>query len=469
MQELFRRLPGVDNILDQPDIRELAESLPRFLLLKAARLTLEGLRVEIGAMKKGDEEPDLSMDRILGLVRAKAGELNQPNYRRLINATGVIIHTNLGRSPLALKAMEAVELAGKNYSNLEFDVKTGRRGSRYSHVEELLCDLTGAEAGLVVNNNAAAVLLVLQSLGKGKEVIVSRGELVEIGGSFRIPDVMAASGAIMKEVGATNKTHLKDYARAITEDSAILMKVHQSNFHMVGFTEAVDIADLVNLGREKGLVVVEDLGSGALIDLSRFGLKKEPTVQETISAGVDIVTFSGDKLLGGPQAGLILGKKDIIDQIKAHPLNRALRIDKFTLASLEATLRLYLDESKALDEIPILSMITKPASEIKKIAQNLKRKLKKIAGASLEIDVIDGISRIGGGALPFQEIPTSLICLLPRTMTVNQLEERIRNQPVPIIGRIENERLILDLRTVHSTDLPILLDLFSDILSKDSV
>ncbi|MBW2063002.1 MAG: L-seryl-tRNA(Sec) selenium transferase [Deltaproteobacteria bacterium] len=467
MEELFRRLPGVDQLLDEPRIQALMSTMPRVLVLGAIRQTLDDLRRDIKQQGAGAHLPDLSRQAVLKRVEQKAHILAQPNFRRVVNATGVVIHTNLGRSPLAEEAMQAIASAGRFYSNLEFDLELGRRGSRYSHVEGLLCDLTGAESGLVVNNNAAAVLLALETLAKGREAIVSRGELIEIGGSFRIPDVMARSGTIMVEVGATNKTHLRDYEQAITLQTAVLMKVHQSNFHMIGFAEQVDVADLVKLGRSRGLPVVEDLGSGSLIDFSTYGLLKEPTVQETIAAGVALATFSGDKLLGGPQAGIILGAKEFVDRIKTNPLNRAMRIDKFTLASLEATLRLYLDEEKAMERIPILRMITTSLRELRTRATRLKRKLAAVAGEAVELDLADGFSRIGGGALPFQELQTRLVRMLPRQMSVNDLEAWLRSRPVPIIGRIENERFVLDVRTMVREDANIVAHALMELAAED--
>ncbi|MDY6852340.1 MAG: L-seryl-tRNA(Sec) selenium transferase [Thermodesulfobacteriota bacterium] len=455
MQELLRRLPAVDQILEEPQVKKLLQVLPRRLILKAVRETLDHFRGLIlnGGFK--DRPPDLSRSNIVADLEQRALALARPNFRRVVNATGVIIHTNLGRSLLAEEALAAIETAGRYYNNLEFELSQGRRGLRYSHVEGLLCELTGAEAGLIVNNNAAAVLLTLETLAQGREVIVSRGELVEIGGSFRIPDVMARSGAILVEVGTTNKTHLKDYEEAITDRTAMPMKVHQSNFRIVGFTELVEAKDLADLAHSRGLPVIEDLGSGSLVDLSVYGLRKEPTVQETVAAGVDVTTFSGDKLLGGPQAGLIIGRRDIIDRIKDNPLNRALRIDKFTLAALEATLRLYLDEETAVEDVPTLRMITTPYQRLRKRAARLKRKLTAAAGGTVEVGWSDGFSRIGGGALPDEGLKTRLVTLCPLKISVNRLEEWFRSWPTPIIGRIENELFIMDTRTMDDGDFDL--------------
>jgi len=465
MQEILRRLPGVDQVLEEDSVKTLLAVIPRSLVLKAIRETLEDLRQAVRQGRIPADSPDLTTTVICRRVGDKARDLTQPNFRRVVNATGVIIHTNLGRSPLAEEAVAAVLDAGRHYSNLEFDLAEGHRGIRYSHVEDLLCELTGAEAGLVVNNNAAAVLLTLGTLARNREAVVSRGELVEIGGSFRIPDVMAQSGAVMREVGATNKTHLRDYKRAINEQTALLLKVHQSNFQMTGFTSQVPVADLVALGNEHGLPVVEDLGSGSLIDFSIYGLRREPTVPETVAAGVAVVTFSGDKLLGGPQAGIILGTRDYIEQIKTNPLNRAMRIDKFTLASLEATLRLYLDPAAVLSRIPILSMITQPYRKIAGRAARLKRKLADIAGGRAVFELTDGLSQIGGGALPAQGLKTRLLTMTSPVLSPNSLEKWFRSRPVPIIGRIENERFIVDVRTMNGQDEKILIEAMKDLIN----
>lgn len=461
MQDVLRQIPGVDKLLAEPEIEALLEDTPRSVVVKSIRIVLGKMRERLASAALAAEGADASLPAIISLVSKEVERLSVSSYRRVVNATGVVIHTNLGRSLLAPEALEAIQTAGKYYTNLEFNLAGGARGSRYSHVEELLCDLTGAESALVVNNNAAAVLLVLKTLADGKEVIVSRGELVEIGGSFRIPEVMASSGALMVEVGATNKTHLKDYEQAVTGNTAVLMKVHQSNFHIIGFTQQVDAADLVNLARQKGLMVVEDLGSGALTDFSVFGLGKEPTVRQVIDSGVDLACFSGDKLLGGPQAGILIGKESAIKKIKTNPLNRALRIDKFTLAALEATLRLYLDPDKALKQIPVLKMITMDYRAIRRRAAALKRKILNAAEPSVNVELRDGASRIGGGAMPLTEMKTKLVCLSPKTMAVTKFEEIMRLGPVPIIGRIENDRFIIDPRTMNVEDERIVVQALS--------
>jgi L-seryl-tRNA(Ser) seleniumtransferase len=380
-------------------------------------------------------------------------EYETPSLKRVINATGVVVHTNLGRSPLSEEAAEAILKVSKWYSNLEYDLGKGKRGSRYVHVEEILKEITGAEGALVVNNNAAAVLISLNTLAKGKEVIVSRGELVEIGGSFRIPEVMSWAGCILKEVGTTNKTHLHDYERAIGENTALLLKVHKSNYYMEGFTKEVSAKELVSLAAKYGLLVMEDLGSGCFVDFFQYGLIKEPTVQEVVKSGVDVVTFSGDKLLGGPQAGIILGKKEIIKEIRSNPLNRALRIDKLTLAGLEATLRLYRCEELAIKKIPILRMILKSEAELKREAQRLKRVISRQWLKSISCKIFRTSGKTGGGALPKLELPSyavGLYCEKPPQW----IQERLRARNIPIIGRIEEDAFLLDVRCLFPEDYP---------------
>jgi len=453
--ELLRAIPNVEKCLQALFARPEAEGVPVIVVKNSVRDVLGEIRQNIidGEMVSATS---LKLESLLPLFLERIRREQQPRFRRVINCTGVIIHTNLGRSILPREAMAQLLEAGSRYSNLEFDLETGRRGSRYSHVEKLLCDLTGAEAGLVVNNNAAAVLIVLETLAKGKEVIVSRGQLVEIGGSFRVPDVMARSGATLVEVGATNRTHVRDYVNALTEETALLLKVHCSNFKIIGFTQEVSLEELVRIGRENSIPVMEDLGSGCFVDLSRFGLAKEPTVQEVVASGVDVVTFSGDKLLGGPQAGIILGKKEIVERIKRNPMNRAMRIDKFTLAGLESILRLYLDEQKAMENIPTLAMIAAPHEKVKRRAERLARRIRKELAGFCGVKVAETISRVGGGAMPEQNLPSQAVILKPRILSVNALESRLRQLDVPVIGRIEEEQMVLDMRTVADDEIPLL-------------
>ncbi|MCK9294915.1 MAG: L-seryl-tRNA(Sec) selenium transferase [Desulfobulbaceae bacterium] len=451
VQELLRTIPKVDEFLGwvghiQAPVR----------FIKAAVREVLNLEREIILGGQTRELEDLGREALLAKFDKRLKDKLTPNFRTVINATGVIIHTNMGRSLLPREAMDGLIKVGSRYSNLEFDLTTGKRGSRYSLVEDLLCELTGAEAGLVVNNNAAAVLLALDTLAKNREVIVSRGQLVEIGGSFRIPEVMEKSGAFLREVGATNRTHLRDYENAINEQTGLLLKVHTSNYRIIGFTSEVSLPEMVELGRRHNLPVMEDLGSGSLVDLTRFGLQKEPTVGEVVKAGVDVVTFSGDKLLGGPQAGLILGKRDIIGRIKKNPLNRALRIDKFTLAGLEAILRLYGDEEKALTAIPTLALMGMAPEVIGRRAARLIRRIRKGLADCCGVSIVPVASRVGGGAMPEQDLPSRAVALRPQVMKVTEVERKLRETSMPVIGRIENDALLLDMRTVADDEIPLL-------------
>ena len=447
-QQLLRRLPGVDVLLARAQSDPHLGSLPKTVLLRAIRDTLAELRHRI--LEHPDQITDLSLPEghLLAQAARKADQLQAYNLQRTINATGVVVHTNLGRSCLAAEALaHLLDIAG-HYSNLEFDLRQGRRGSRYSAVEDLLCELSGAEAALAVNNNAGAVLLCLDTLARGKEVVISRGELVEIGGAFRIPDVMAKSGAILKEVGTTNRTHLRDYQQAITTDTGLLLKVHTSNYAIVGFTAAVDLEAMVALGAQFGLPVMEDLGSGNFIDFTRYGLTAEPTVQASVAAGIDVVTFSGDKLLGGPQAGLIVGKREVVERIKANPLTRALRIDKLTLAALEATLRLYRDEATATAAIPTLRMLLAGRSELEGRARRLAQALEALAHPDLTITLLDRPSRAGGGALPALDLPSCCVAIRLTGLSAAGLEKALRRHRPPIIGRIEADYFLMDPRTL---------------------
>ncbi|HEY5506059.1 MAG TPA: L-seryl-tRNA(Sec) selenium transferase, partial [Coriobacteriia bacterium] len=407
---LLRALPKTDELLKRGDLATLAATLPRAVVTDAVREAIEAVRARVLA---GDGAA-FTDDGIAADAIARARARMVPSLRPVINATGIIVHTNLGRSRLADEALRAVTDVAASYSTLEYDVESGERGSRHAHVERLICDLTGAQAAMAVNNNAAAVLLAIAALAKGKEAIVSRGQQVEIGGSFRIPDVMRQSGAKMVEVGATNKTHLADYENAITPKTGLLLKVHSSNFRVVGFTEEVGLAQLVALGATHGVPVYEDQGSGVLIDLAPYGLPDEPTVRSSIEAGVDLVSVSGDKLLGGPQAGILAGTKSVIDRLKKHPLARALRLDKMTLAALEATLRLYLDPERALAEIPTLRMLTESPDSVEARARALADRIAAACGEALLVATEPDVSRAGGGALPLADIPTTVVTLAPR-------------------------------------------------------
>ena len=448
--DLIRRIPKVDKLLAGSVCRRLLTEHPRQVVLAAVRQLLEELRsfAKAGTLKASDLEPaaiSAGIERCLS-----ANEL--PSLRRVVNGTGVVLHTNLGRSSLPPRLLQNLTDVAFGYSTLEYDVATGERGTRYAHVEQLICQLTGAESALVVNNNAAAVLLVLTAMATGREVVVSRGELVEIGGSFRIPDVMRQGGALLKEVGTTNRTHLRDYRDAITDQTAMLLKVHCSNFAVVGFTAEVTVAELAALGHEHGLPVVADIGSGNLMDWQGIPGMTEPKVQEYLTAGIDLVTFSGDKLLGGPQAGIIAGRAAVVNPLKKHPLLRALRVDKLTLAALEGTLRLYRDERQAWAEIPTLRLLRLTAAELKKKGQQVVRRLRRQLPDSLVVELVPGISQVGGGALPLAELPTWLIAIRSAGCSASELEAGLRKQPVPVIGRIAKGDFLLDLRTVADDD-----------------
>ncbi len=453
-EQLLSQIPKVDDILRDPGVSQWIDTYSRNVVVAAIRAGLERLRGDLLAFPEDRvlDRAMFSMEALMPYFREAIDRQVTCRLRRVINATGVVIHTNLGRSLLHGSAINQMEEVSRHFSNLEYDLEQGQRGSRYVHVEEILCTLTGAEAALVVNNNAAAVLLVLNTLAEGREVIVSRGQLVEIGGAFRIPDVMRRSGARLVEVGTTNRTHLQDYDRAIGEETALLLRVHTSNFKIVGFTAEVAPNELVDLGRSRNIPVMEDLGSGCLVDLTPYGFREEPLVQESIKVGLDVVTFSGDKLLGGPQAGIILGRGEVISRVRANPLNRALRIDKLTLAALESTLRLYLDESRALQEIPTLAMITTSRRKLIPKARRLLRQIRSQAGESLEAVIREDRSQVGGGAYPLQELPTEVISIRAKTLSPNQLEERLRRHRPPVIARIHRDELLLDLRTIQDRD-----------------
>ena len=463
-QSLLRQLPGVDHVLELWDEAKPAEDVPRGLLVESIRMVLDTLRHRILSGDDHLEESALADVKLLHLTAETVKKRMAFNLRRVINATGVVVHTNLGRSLLPEFVARHVADITSKYSNLEFDLEKGMRGSRYSCVEDILCELSGAEAAIVVNNNAGAVFLSLETLAKGKEVIVSRGELVEIGGSFRIPDVMARSGARLVEVGATNRTHLADYERAIRNETALLLKVHTSNYSMLGFTAEVSLEDLVALGNKYHIPVMNDLGSGNFVDFSKYGLMKEPTVQETIASGVDVATFSGDKMLGGPQAGIIVGRTGVVERIKKNPINRALRIDKMTLAALESTLHLYRDEAKAVSTIPTLRMLTLPPRVIANRARRLRSWLTKMGSDRLEVAVIKASSRVGGGALPLQELPTRCVGVKIEGMSSNAIERAMREATPPIIGYIEDDLFLMDVRTILDEEIPIIASTFERVL-----
>ena len=499
-QELYRNLPKVDQVMNTPEIEGLLlEGIARSVILDAVRKVLDEARTGIA---------DGSIVNLYDLQSCVVGVLPviaqalEPSLRPVVNATGIVVHTNLGRSVLPLAARNAVAEVNEGYCNLEYDIDAGKRGSRHDHVEALLCELTGAEAAMAVNNNAAAVLLCLAALAGGKDTVVSRGQLVEIGGSFRIPDVMAASGTFMVEVGTTNKTHLRDYrtaveaARAEGRDVGMLFKAHTSNYRVTGFSSEVELAELAQLGQELDVLVAEDLGSGVLVDLAAlsaarnalpetenatdlldaqlneeesastrpFSLPKEPSVQESLAAGVDVVTFSGDKLLGGPQAGILCGKADVIAQLKKHPLARAVRLDKMTLAALEATLGLYRDLDQAVAEIPTLRMLLMTVDECRELAIDLAMAVQDLlerngySGNANTATVVKDESFAGGGSLPDVELPSYSVAIRLENMSASELEERLRCQgEIPIIGRIKDDSLLLSVRTLSAEDVTVVL------------
>jgi L-seryl-tRNA(Ser) seleniumtransferase len=464
---LLRQLPQVDDVLRHPELAAAVGALPRSLATTVVRQVLAETRQSISATPP-DAVPETLDEAALRRRLAQAlAAAAHPALRRVVNATGVIIHTNLGRSPLGEACLAQLLEVAARYNTLEYDLAKGARGSRQDHLEGLLKELTGAEGVLVVNNNAAGVLLSLNTLAQGKEVIISRGQLVEIGGSFRMPEIMAASGAILREVGTTNKTHLRDFERAITSETALLLKVHPSNYRIMGFTHEVPLAEMVALARRFNLLVLEDLGSGCLVDLSKYGLEREPTVQDTLKGGADLVLFSGDKLLGGPQAGLVLGNREVVEDLKKNPLTRALRPDKMTLAGLEATLRLYLEEPQALAAIPTLRLLTRPETELDRQARGLARKIRRQFGTRLAVEVVQTEGRAGGGSLPQAPLPSRALALAAERLAAQDLEARLRGASTPVIARVEHGVVLLDMRTLLPGDQEVLVTVLGEVLSEE--
>ena len=459
---LYRSIPKVDVLLENQDIVTLIENHHRDVVVDVIREEIDKLR---NFIKENDDVNliETKINNLIENIKISTEKVYSYNIKKVINGTGTILHTNLGRAIISKKHADYLSEVVTSYSNLEYNLEEGRRGERYSHFEKLICKITGAEAAMAVNNNAAAVMLVLSSMAAEREVIVSRGELVEVGGKFRIPDVMKSSNAHLVEIGTTNKTHLEDYEDAISENTGAFLKVHTSNFKILGFTESVSIEELCKLGREKDIPVIEDIGSGVLIDLSKYGLEYEPTVQDSIKAGVDVVSFSGDKLLGGPQAGIIVGKKKYIDKMKKNPLTRAFRIDKFTATILEMIFHEYLNEEDAIKNIPVLSLITKDLKEIEKNANALFNKIEKLKDVA-DINVEDTLSQIGGGSLPAERIKSKSVTIMPKNISTQSLEAKLRAGKNPVVGRISEEKLILDMRTVLEDEIDILAQKLIDIL-----
>lgn len=458
MINLFTLIPKVDDLLNNPLLIELNNQVPRVIILESIREEIGLLRGKIREDNIKEEEVRETISNLSQQIINRALRKNKNKLRRVVNGTGVVLHTNLGRSLISEEIIENIVDVASNYSNLEYDLNLGERGSRYSHLEEIIKTITGGESAMVVNNNAAAVMLVLSTMAKGKEVIVSRGELIEIGGSFRVPEVMAQSGAQLVDVGTTNKTHLWDYENAINENTNAFMKVHTSNYRILGFTSSVSIEELRKLKEKYEIPLIEDIGSGVLIDLSKYGLEYEPTVQDSIKKGVDIVTFSGDKLLGGPQAGIIVGKRKYIDEMKKNPLTRAFRVDKFTISALESTLKLYLDEEQAVKKIPTLNMLTISLDELEDKAKRLKDILYNELDNKIEIEIVDEFSEVGGGSLPLEKLPTKCLTLFPKEMSVSKFEKNLRGYKIPIITRVYKDKIYLDLRTIKSSEFGIVLN-----------
>ena len=448
-KNLFSLIPKVDELLEDKNIQELLGKMPRILVVDSIREEIDILRQEIKNNRLNESEIKNKISSLPKLIKTRANSKSSYKLKKVVNGTGVVIHTNIGRSVIGHEVMENIVEIATNYSNLEYDLEKGERGERYSHLEDIITEITGGESAMVVNNNAAAVMLVLSTMAKNQEVIVSRGELIEIGGSFRIPDVMEQSGANLISVGTTNKTHIWDYENAITEETSALLKVHTSNYRILGFTSQVSGEELSKLSKKYNIPLIEDLGSGVLIDLSKYGLEYEPTVQDSIKNGVDVVTFSGDKLLGGPQAGIIVGKKKYIDAMKKNPLTRAFRIDKFTISALEATFRLYLDEKEAIEKIPTLRMLTMEKAKLEnkaKILYNLI--IENIECEDMQVEIVDDYSEVGGGSLPLEKLDTKCIKIGFGKISVAEFEKYLRNCEVPIITRVYKDNIYIDLRTV---------------------
>ncbi len=469
--QILRKIPGVDRLLAEPEIVKLCSTYGRERVTENIRKELDIFREKLLLMKNEKEaiaecEMPALTSYVADCIKTRMQEISEPSFQQVFNATGIILHTNLGRAPLGKKQMMAVMESMTGYSNLEYDLSKGKRGKRQAHYADVICQVTGAEAAVAVNNNASAVALILAAMAEKKEVIVSRGELIEIGGHFRIPDVMEQSGAVLKETGCTNRTRLSDYEKAVNEETAAFLKVHTSNYKIVGFTEDVSVKELADLGKKKKLPVIVDLGSGVLVDLEKYGLAHEPTVQEVLKQGADVVCFSGDKLLGGPQAGIIAGKKKYIQTMENHPLMRALRLDKFTTAALEATFREYLNEEDPWKNIPVLKMIARTEEELLTQAEEIAWELNS-CGYAGEITVEKSVSAVGGGSLPGEVMPDYAVVINPKKETAQELAARLRQLPVPVISHIRNDKVMLEMRTVSPEEKQELAGELREALSTD--
>ena len=451
--EILRKIPRVDHLLSLKETEKLCSEYGRERVTEIIRKELEDFRDKILMAKEESVQWETSAitSYVTDRIKKRVQETSEPSFQRVFNATGIILHTNLGRAPLGKKQMLAVMESMTGYSNLEYDLSKGKRGKRQAHYAEVVCQVTGAEAAVAVNNNASAVALILAAMAEKKEVIVSRGELIEIGGHFRIPEVMEQSGAVLRETGCTNRTRISDYEQAVNEETAAFLKVHTSNYKIVGFTEDVSIKELADLGEKKKLPVIVDLGSGVLVDLEKYGLAHEPTVQEVLKQGADVVCFSGDKLLGGPQAGIIAGKKKYIQAMENHPLMRALRLDKFTTAALEATFREYLNEESCWENIPVLRMIARTEEELLTQAEEIAWELDS-CGYAGEITVEKSLSAVGGGSLPGEVMPDYAVGIFPKKETAQELAVRLRKLPIPVIAHISNDKVMLEMRTISSEE-----------------
>jgi L-seryl-tRNA(Ser) seleniumtransferase len=465
----LRNLPSVDSLLGDEKGRALVERFGREAYVKACRDVLEELRSEIlSGQPSSREEKNFARERIFGRVESRLRERFSPSLQKAVNATGILMHSGLGRAVLSEAAREALDEITRGYCNLALEVETGRRGQRDSHVSRLLCELTGAEAATLANNNAAATVLILNTLARGKEVVVSRGQLVEIGGSFRMPDVMKTSGAILREVGTTNKTHLRDYAEAINETTGAILRVHHSNYRIVGFAEEPAIEDLAELGKKHNIPVIDDLGSGALVDLQEFGLQTEPLIGRSIRAGVPVACFSGDKLIGGPQSGIIVGKADVISRIKKNPLARALRCGKMTIAALEATLKLFLAPEKLKESHPLYRMLSLSLEDLEKRARRMERALLKRLSHEIRVSVEDGGSQVGSGSVPVETIPTKLLSVKAPAKPPDEIARELRLRKPPIFTRIHKDAVLFDLRTIQPDEDRLVQEAILEIFEKSA-